>query len=175
MALSHNCIQPPIPLISLNSSFYAETLQSCYSIMTTRETTIAIPVITVDPESGSSTIKASTVVEFQVTPEIMSGSKAPAPRSVFERIVQLRSHISPLMTEHEKSIRVIETSLDDVTPDFTSGKYDLKMSRENADKLALLKNEKHNISNETSNDGVSSKKCHFKVQVFIIKIKILHD
>ena len=139
--------------------------------MTTRETTIAIPVITVDPESGSSTIKASTVVEFQVTPEIMSGSKAPAPRSVFERIVQLRSHISPLsflppqlfvytcicllfsitfisfylslttVTEHEKSIRVIETSLDDVTPDFTSGKYDLKMSRENAEKLALLKNE----------------------------------
>ena len=134
--------------------------------------TTTIPVITVDPESGSSTIRTSTgqVVECQVTSEA-SGNKTPAPRPVFGRIVQLRSHISPLsflppqlfvytciclffsitficfylslttVTNHEKSIREIETTLDDVTFDFTSEKYDLKMSRENADKLALLKSE----------------------------------
>lgn len=130
--------------------------------------TATIPVITVDPESGSSTVKTTTFVESQVSPEV--GGKGPAPGPVFGRIVHLRSHINPLtflppqlfvytcicllfsitfisfylslstVTGLEKNIRYIEINENEYTP-ILLGKSDLQMSRETADKLALLKNE----------------------------------
>lgn len=130
--------------------------------------TVPIPVITVDPESGSSTVKASTVVECQVSPEV-GGSKGPSPRPVFGQIVHLRSHLNPLtflppqlfvytcicllfcitfisfflslstVTNHEKSIQYIETG--DYKPVYIPGKNELQMTREYAEKLALLKSE----------------------------------